>query len=166
MIRENVIEPGITALNQSKQFACDGDAATIRLALEAYELFEGQPAPDEQTLIDGEFLRDESDRWDVVDGRLIAQDPDCGTVLPPEPVPLPEIVTESAPSDLLGVDGVLAQFTSGDIADVGGPACARQLAVVAAGLELYQSELGSEPDSLEQIEEAGYFIEPLTQAVR
>jgi hypothetical protein len=171
-LRENVIEPGITALNQSEQLACDGDAATIRLAMDAYELFERQPAPDEQALIDGEFLGGESDRWDVVDGRLLAQDPDCGTVLPPEPLPLPEIVTESKPTGevvtennpigLIGVERLLAELTTDDVAELGGSECARQLAVFATGVERYRSESGLMPEAMTQLEEGDFFVEPIT----
>ena len=79
-IRENVIEPGITAIDDARAFACDSDASTLRTVLELYEVAEGAPAPDEAALVDGGYVRGRSDLWDVVDGRLVAQHPDCGDV--------------------------------------------------------------------------------------
>ena len=79
-IRENVIEPGITAIDESRAFACDSDASTLRTALEFYELAAGVPAPDEAALVDGGYIRSGSELWDVVDGRLVARHPDCGDV--------------------------------------------------------------------------------------
>jgi len=76
-IRENVIEPGITAIAQASALACSTDADVLRTALQTYEMFEGQPAPDEAALVEAEFLRAPSDLWDVVDGELVAQDPGC-----------------------------------------------------------------------------------------
>ena len=73
-IRENVIEPGITAIDESSGLACGSEASSFRTALEAYELVEGEPAADEQALIDAGLLRAESELWDVIDGRLVAQE--------------------------------------------------------------------------------------------
>ena len=80
VIRENVIEPGITAIGDSRTFACDSDASTFRTVLEIYEVAEGEPAADEAALIDRGYVRGRSELWDVVDGRLVAQHPDCGDV--------------------------------------------------------------------------------------
>lgn len=77
-LRENVIEPGITAIDDAPVAACGAEAASFATALEAYELLEGAPAPDEQALIDAGLLRAPSELWDVVDGELVAQHPDCG----------------------------------------------------------------------------------------
>ncbi len=77
-IRDNVIEPGITALNESKVLACNGDAETLRVAMESYEILNSAPALDEATLVTSEFLREESELWNIVNGELVPQHPDCG----------------------------------------------------------------------------------------
>lgn len=71
VIRENVIEPGITAIEQASDLACGADAEALRTALEAYELLEGAPAADEAALIDAGRLREASELYDVVDGRIV-----------------------------------------------------------------------------------------------
>ena len=76
-IRENVIEPGITAIAQASALACSTDADVLRTALQTYEMFEGQPAPGEEALVEADVLLSPSPVWDVVDGDLVAQDPGC-----------------------------------------------------------------------------------------
>ena len=132
-IRENVIEPGITAIAQASEFACNSDAATLRTALEAYELLVGAPAPDESVLV-GEFLREESDLWDVVDGQLVPADPGCGSV-PTDAPDAAEIVTSTEPPQ--SADEMFSGFTTDQIAAVGGEACARQLAAIFSGADRY-----------------------------
>lgn len=75
---DEVIEPVITAVAQSRTLACDADAQALQMALDAFELLYGVPAPDESALVIGELLRSESAHWDVLDGELVAQDPACG----------------------------------------------------------------------------------------
>ena len=158
-IRENVIEPGISAIDESRTLACGADAATLRTALEAYELIEGEPAPDESALVTEGFLRDESDAWDVTDGQIVSQDPQCGA--PPAAAPAAEIVTDSE-IELLSVDEMLATFTADDIAEVGGPECARELSVIFSGAARYVAETGLEPGTLAALDDAGYLEEPVT----
>ena len=157
-IRENVIEPGITAIDESRTLACGTDASTLRTALEAYELIEGAPAPDEAALVTEGYLRDESDAWDVADGQIVSQDPQCGA--PPAAVPAAEIVTDPD-IEVLSIDEMLATFTDDDIADVGGPECARELAVIFTGAARYVAETGREPGTLSEVEAAGYLEEPV-----
>jgi hypothetical protein len=158
-IEENVVRPGITAIEQASALGCGNDAATLRTALDAYELLEGTPAPDEQALIDGEYLRDESDLWDIVDGRLVAVDPDCGSAETDLPQAV-EIVTSTEPPQT--VDQVLAGFTADDVAALGGDECARQLAAVLAGIDQFITQEGRQPDNLDELADAGYFVEPIT----
>lgn len=151
-IRENVIEPGITAMSQASELACNSDAATLRTALEAYELLVGAPAPDESVLV-GEFIREESNLWDVVDGQLVPVDPGCGSV----PIDAPdaaEIVTSTEPPP--SADEIFAGFTAEQIASVGGDACARQLAAIFSGADRYAFEVGSDPADLQQLVDEGY----------
>ena len=134
-IRENVIEPGITAINQASELACSNSAAVLRTAMDAYEMLEGSPAPDEATLVSSEYLREESDLWDIVDGQLVPVDPGCGSV-PTEAADAIDIVTSTEP-----------------------PPSADE---VFAGADRYTAELGREPDTLDEIEAAGYFDAPVT----
>ncbi len=159
-IRENVIEPGITAIDDSRTLACSSEASSFRTVLEIYEVREGEPAPDEAALVAGDYVRGESELWDVVDGQLVAQHPDCGDV--PTTIPATEIVTDPSGDDLPSVDDVLAGFTDDDVTSFGGPDCARQLAVVFAGASQYAAQEGVEPTTLADVEAAGYFAEPVT----
>jgi hypothetical protein len=159
-IRENVIEPGITAIDESRVAACGAEASSFRTALEAYDLLEGEPAPDEAALIAAGLLRDESELWDVVDGTLVPQDPACGDVA--TTVPTEEIVTESGTSDAAAVDEILATFTDDEIEGYGGQQCARQLAVVFAGAAAYAEQEGVDPDTIADVEAAGHLAEPVT----
>jgi hypothetical protein len=161
-IRENVIEPGITAIGQARSETCGINASNLRTAIDAYTLFEGDPPPDEQALVDGGFLRGVTEDWDIVDGVLVAENPACGDV--PTTVPTQEIVTETEPggSSPLSVEELLATFDDAQVEQVGGPACARQLAVIISGAEQYVASEGAEPDTIEDVDEAGYLSEPVT----
>lgn len=167
VIEKNVIRPGITALDQSKVLACEGDAETLRVAMEAYDLLESKPAPDEATLVAAQFLKHESDYWNIANGQLVAQDPDCGTVTPIE------IVTEQTASATADVstdfstelaamtpESVVAGATEAEIAEVGGRDCALEVARV--GLAFGQSAIanGVEPTSIQQLLDDGT-LEPL-----
>lgn len=76
-IRENVVEPGITAIDEADQFACDTDRRMLEVAIEAYAVFTGDPPPDEAALVDADFIRARSELWDVVDGDIVVQGPAC-----------------------------------------------------------------------------------------
>jgi hypothetical protein len=168
VIEKNVIRPGITALDQSKVLACEGDAETIRVAMEAYELLESAPAPDEATLVAAQYLKQESEYWNIANGQLVAQDPDCATVTPIE------IVTEQTASATADVstdfstelaamtpESVVAGATEAEIAEVGGRDCALEVARV--GLAFGRSAItnGVEPSSIQQLLDDGT-LEPLT----
>lgn len=159
-IRENVIEPGITAIQESEALACESEASSFRTVLDVYEVREGEPAPDEAALVEGDYVRSESELWDIVDGQLVPQHPDCGDVV--TTVPAPEIVTDVGSDVALTVDEVLSTFTDDDVASFGGPDCAQQLAVVFAGASEYTAAEGVEPDTMADIEAGGYFAEPVT----
>lgn len=159
-IRENVIEPGITAIGESRELACGADATAFRTAMDAYELFEDQPTPDEQALVDGGFLRSTSELWDVVDGRLVPQDPACGEV--PATVPAADIVTDGL-GELETVDEFLATFTDDDIATVGGADCARELAVLIVGAQSFLLGEGRDAATIDEIRSGGHLSEPMTR---
>lgn len=158
-IRENVIEPGITAIDQSRVLACNRDLATLRTALDMYEVLEGAPAGDEAALVAGQFLRSESDLWDIDDGRLVPIDPACGATQADDPNAI-EIVTSTEPPR--SAQEVFADFTAQDIAAIGGEQCARQLAEIFSGVDRFVIEQGGQPDSLSELEAAGYLAEPVT----
>jgi len=156
-IRENVVEPGLAAIDESEVRACEIEASSFRTALEVYELTTGEPAANEAALIDAGQLREPSELWDVVDGRLVAQDSACGDVT--ASVPTDDIVTDttgSAPT----ADDVRASFTTDDIALVGGEECAWQLAVVIAGAASFTEREGVEPQTFADAETD--FEQPVT----
>ncbi|NNE11372.1 MAG: hypothetical protein HKN41_03920 [Ilumatobacter sp.] len=163
-IRENVVEPGITAIGEAREQACGLNATNLNTALETYLLLEGEPAPDEAALVSEGYLRSETEEWDVVDGVLVPEHPACGPVPDPEQVTSTiEIVTDAEPGPVTAtVDELYATFTPEDISSMGGPACARQFAVVADGLARYIETTGIDPQGLEEIAEAGLFEEPVT----
>jgi hypothetical protein len=161
VIRENVIEPGITALDDSKALACSTDLTTVQTALESYELLKREPAPDEAALVDAGFLREPSDYWDVVDGKPVPADPVCGDVAP-APTTTVEIVTSTEPEGAATADELYAGYSPEQIDAVGGPDCARQLAVIFAGVDRYLAEQGQDPGTLADLESAGYLSEPVT----
>jgi len=159
-LRENVIEPGITAIEEADVLACGADADALRSALEIYETLEGEPAPDEAALVDSGFLRNESELWDVVDGEVVAQGPECGAAAPATTI---EIVTEAQPDPvgLPTVDEVMAGLADADIEAAGGVDCVRQLAVVVLGVGAYEQREGGLPESIEQLDTAGLLSEPV-----
>ena len=68
VIEDNVIRPGITAIDESKGLACDGDARTLRTAIETYEALNGALPDSELVLVTDGFLREESVLWDIANG--------------------------------------------------------------------------------------------------
>lgn len=159
-IRENVIEPGLEAIDESKVQACELEASSFRTALEIYEISTGEPAPNEAALVEGGQLRQESELWDVVDGELVAEDPACGDVS--ATVPTAEIVTDEDASGALAVEDVLTGFTDADIASMGGTGCARELAIIIAGASQYTEREGVGPDTLADLEAGGHLVEPVS----
>jgi competence protein ComGC len=164
-IREGVIEPGITAIEQAGELACGQEASMIRSALEIYEVRKGEPAPNEAALI-GNGLREESELWDVRDGVLTPADPGCGEV--PTEVPTQEIVTEDEPAtadeiadlrdeiDSMTPAELVADATDEEIAEVGGPDCAYEVAEVGLAFARFTLDNDAEPTSLMQLVDAGY----------
>lgn len=160
VLRENVIEPGLEAIDESKVQACELEASSFRTALEIYEITTGEPAPNEAALVEGGQLRQESELWDVVDGDLVAQSPDCGDVS--ATVPTADIVTDEDASGVLAVKDVLAGFTDDDVASMGGTDCAGELAIIIAGASQFTEREGVEPDTIAELETAGDLVEPVS----
>jgi hypothetical protein len=166
-IEDNLIRPGITAMEQASVLACNGDLATLQAAIEAYSLLEGSPPVDEAALVASQFMRSESELFDVVDGQIIAQSPDCAgsapVIAPAVTAPstdLGEIVTSTeAP---LTPEELLATLTDEQVADVGGADCARELVSVFSAAEAYVTEVGSDPTSFDDLLASGHLAQPIT----
>jgi len=159
-IQENVVEPGITAIDDAQALRCDADAETLRVATQSFEMLEGSPAENEGALLAGGYIREESDLFDIVDGQLIAVEPNCKGSVPvtapsgSAPLTAPatdvgEIVTETEPSlPTMNADEVLATMTEDDIAAAGGTECARELAAIFAAGQTFVAREGRDPESL------------------
>jgi hypothetical protein len=153
VIRENVVEPGITAIEEARTLSCDADAQTLQTALDLYEVTEGEPAPDEAALVTAGFLREESQAWDVVDGALVAQDASCGPVDPAPTTTVLDIVTDTEPA--FTADELYATFSPEQITAIGGEQCARELAEIYAAGDRFVTERGDGPETMADLVDAG-----------
>ncbi len=171
VIEEQVVRPGITAIeDEAPEAACGLDVSTLSAALESFALLEGSPAPNEAALVATGYLREESSLLDVVDGRIVAQDPSCeGAVPRPPPGSTPltapatdvgDIVTSVEPAAPLTPDEVLATMTDTDITAYGGIECATEIAAISAAGQAFVLREGRNPDSLDDL--AGDLDRPIT----
>jgi hypothetical protein len=163
-IEENVVRPGITAIEQASAFACNSDAEVLRTAIEVYTELQGDPPVDEAALVAAGYVRQDSTLYDVVNGQVVPVAVDCGgtgapartpTGSPPMTAPaadLGEIVTSTEPS--LTPQQMVAQFTPEEVAEVGGPECAGELASLFVAAQNYAAEQGKDPETIEAL--AGY----------
>jgi hypothetical protein len=153
-IEDNLVRPGITALDEARSEACGANASAVRTAIDAYTMLEGEPPPDEQALVDGEFLRETTTDWDVVDGELVAENPACGPVgeaaTPPTVV---DITTDAVP---MSADEILAEMTDEQVSQVGGVDCAGELADIFSAAERFVADLGREPEGFDDLVDEGY----------
>lgn len=76
-LEDNLIRPGVTAINEATSLACNADRTALETALETYELLQGEPAADQDALVAAGYLRSPSALFDVTDGALSAVDPGC-----------------------------------------------------------------------------------------
>jgi hypothetical protein len=158
-LEENVVAPGITAIDESTAIACETDANILRTALESFELIEGSPAESEEALLATGYLTDESELFDVVDGQVIAVAASCkGEVVvttptgeTPASAPATELGQMVTDEDLLDAAGVFDAMTPEDVAEFGGEACARELADVFAAGERFVAREGRVPASLDDL---------------
>jgi hypothetical protein len=162
---ENLERTGATAIEQASALACNGDAETLRKAIEIYTELEGHPPPDEAALVTAQYVREPSKLYDVVNGQIVPVAVDCGGTgaapattpsgSPPMTAPstdLGEIVTSTeAP---LTAEQMLAEFTPEEIAEVGGQECAGELASIFVAAQNFVAEQGKDPESLDDL--AGY----------
>jgi hypothetical protein len=162
---EQLERTGATAIEQASALACNGDAETLRKAIEIYTELEGHPPPDEAALVTARYVREPSKLYDVVNGQIVPVAIDCGGTgaapattpsgSPPMTAPstdLGEIVTSTEPP--LTPEQMLAEFTPEEIAEVGGQECAGELASIFIAAQNYVAEQGKDPESLDDL--AGY----------
>jgi hypothetical protein len=164
-IEENVVRPGITAMENASALACDSDAQALRVAIESYTMLEGEPPPDEVALVAASYLRSESELHDVVEGQVVPVDPGCGGTgsVPPTAPPVTDvgqIVTSTDPP--LTPDQMMAELTPEEIGQVGGEACARELVTIFTAGQNYVAEQGEDPESLDDLVQGGYLETPIT----
>jgi len=165
-IHDAVVEPGVTAVGDAGEAACDADARALRTAVEAYELLEGHPAVSEGALVGAGLLGGPSEMWDVVDGQIVAQSAACGGIDA-------GAVTGSAPApatsddgpELPSVEAMLAELSEAEIAEVGGYDCAYEVADASIAVGRWQTERGMPPTSLTELVDAGYLTPPSLWAI-
>ncbi|HEX4982956.1 MAG TPA: hypothetical protein VFV63_14715 [Ilumatobacteraceae bacterium] len=92
---EVVVEPGITAIRESSALACDADLESMLLAVEAYTMLEAESPAVESDLVP-DFLRSESQLYDLVDGQIV---PVVGSGCPIVPADATGTSAETAASD-------------------------------------------------------------------
>jgi hypothetical protein len=158
VIEDEVVRPGITALDEGAGAACGQDLATLQLAVDTYATLEGSPAPNESALVATGNLREESELLDVIDGQIIAQAPACEAVVP-KITPTETVMTAPATTigdivtstEALTTDDVLATMTEADIAAYGGIECATEIAAVSAAGQAFIAREGRNPNSLDEL---------------
>jgi hypothetical protein len=158
VIEDQVVRPGITALDNGATAACSQDLATLQLAVDTYATLEGSPAPNESALVATGNLREESELLDVIDGQIIAQAPACEAVVP-KITPTETVMTAPATTigeivtstEALTTDDVLATMTEADIEAYGGIECATEIAAVSAAGQEFIAREGRNPNSLDEL---------------
>ncbi len=146
-IEDVVIRPGVTAIQQAPVLACEANQGGLLQAIEMYEVINGELPADEAALIEAGLLREDLEDWDVVDGQIVSDNPECGPAATVTPTTI-EIVTESEGAT---VDDLFALYDEEFIAQVGGADCARELAVIGVAGERYEAREGTAPLSLDDL---------------
>ncbi len=78
-IEDNVVRPGVTALQNAENVTCAVNRDALLDAIDLYEVLNAGESPaDEAALVEAELLRAETSDWDIVDGELVAENPACG----------------------------------------------------------------------------------------
>ena len=163
-IADNVIEPGITAINNAELLMCDQNLAALQTAIQSYAMLEGAPPADEAALVEAEYLRGEVEGWDVVDGQTVATDAQCGDV---GATPANTAVPATAPATTIGqivtdteapmtAEQILATLSDEQIMAFGGTECANELVAIAVAARRFVDEQGVDPPDMAALIEAGY----------
>lgn len=76
VIEDNLIRPGVTAMNNASVLACNADKAALTTALSMFEIMQGEPAIDQTALIEAGYLRESSESYTVVNGQIRPSDPE------------------------------------------------------------------------------------------
>jgi hypothetical protein len=163
-IADNVIEPGITAINNAELLTCDQNLAALQTAIQAYAMLEGAPPADEAALVEAAYLRGEVEGWDVVNGQTVATDAQCGDV---GATPANTAVPATAPATTIGqivtdteapmtAEQMLATLTDEQIVAMGGTECANELVAIAVAAQRFVEEQGVDPLDMAALIDAGY----------
>lgn len=157
-IEDNLIRPGVTAINEARTLTCGTNERLLLDAIDLYEVVNGDAPADEAALIEAGFLREATTDFDIVDGQLVPENPDCGDVSATPPATAVDIVTDvgSIPT----VDELFDLYDAEFISQVGGPDCARQLAVIAVAGLRYEDREGTAPLTFDDLQ--GDLDEPVT----
>ena len=161
-IEDNVVRPGITAMEQASALACSNDAQALQQAVQMYTELEGGAPPDQAALVATRYLREPSELHDVVNGQIVPIDPGCGgtgavATTPSGSAPmtapstdLGEIVTSTEPP--LTPEQMLSEFTPEEVAEVGGAECAGELASLFVAAQNYVAAQGKDPETIDDLQ--------------
>ncbi|HUF96958.1 MAG TPA: hypothetical protein VMM60_02440 [Ilumatobacter sp.] len=64
-------------MNDATVLACNADKAALTMALETFEIMQGDPATDQAALMDAGYLRAPSELYEVVHGQIRPINPSC-----------------------------------------------------------------------------------------
>jgi len=107
--------------------------------------------------VEGGYLREATTDWDVVDGRIVAENPACGAVPDAAPPSTVEIATVDGP--MLTAEQMLAGMSDEQVARLGSVECAREFSRIVTSAERYVTDLDEIPTGFEDLVDAGYLAE-------
>ncbi len=160
-IEDNVVRPGITAMEQASALACSNDAQALDQAIQMYTQLEGSAPHDQAALVATRYLREPSTLHHVVDGQIVPVDPGCGGTgvvattpsgSPPMTAPSTDVGEIVTSTEVLTPQQMLAEFTPDEIAEVGGEECAGELASLFVAAQNYVSEQGKDPETIADLQ--------------
>ncbi|MCU0260940.1 MAG: hypothetical protein MUE78_07980 [Ilumatobacteraceae bacterium] len=64
------VQDGLAGIDDAGGIACEAERAALQTALEAKQLLDGEAEVTEEALVP-DFLREPSQRWDIVDGQIV-----------------------------------------------------------------------------------------------
>lgn len=133
---------------------CEVDRRTLEVAIEAYFAQNGAYPASETDLTDARMIRAEFDTYDVgADGSIVRV-----AAVACDATDAPEVDEQSGGA--ASVEDYYASFTDSDIDAMGGPECAREIAVIAAAGARYVARQDMEPTSMDDL--AGDLQVPIT----
>jgi hypothetical protein len=122
---------------------CPTERKTVEVATEAFYAQYGRFPESEDELVEVEFLREATGIYSV--------DADTGEVTRVPDVPcLDERETDA--SEAVSADEIYTRLTDDEIEAVGGPECAREIAMIIAAGERFVDREGRDPESLDDLD--------------